>query len=404
MGRDSKNKSPKKDKKKHHSRHQGEEPKSKKHKSSHKNRDRESNGHVLPVESPVRVTRSMSSSSTEGIFFSPDKFSSQSSSFETSSSHRSNDRNRQDSKKSPTKSLVKQEEEGKKFKDKKRKNDSKTPLVIKQEDSEDMDEMQKQILKDIDSSLSGGYDDMFAPPPLPSYETLKMNKNQTVHRLDVTSKKGRTAVFAGTSRSSRYTKVPSLERLCLDLLSDNLDNITCVGDAPYYLLKPVLEKCTPVQLQKIESYNQYNFTFLLDADELWKQHCRSEFKFMDREDEETWRSCYMRAKKEREDKLNAIARQIKKKTEKEKEPVRKTVAINAIAAKSRSNTSFMSLDSSGSSWSKRSQMSGDPIPSSAAALKAAASKNRLAAVKPAKKAPLMAKTLAMIKASKHMRR
>lgn len=83
----------------------------------------------------------------------------------------------------------------------------------------------------------------------------KMQKANEDLSYNVQSKKGRTAVFAGNARAKTYTHVPRLEELCLQVLMDNYDKLCYLGYAPYYLLKPVLQKCNPKQLVKIEKYN-----------------------------------------------------------------------------------------------------------------------------------------------------
>jgi len=136
---------------------------------------------------------------------------------------------------------------------------------------------------------------------------------------------------------------------------------------------------------------------LSDLDELWKMHCQTDFKSQDREKGENWRNVYKRALKEREDKLGAIARQIKKKTDLEKQPVKKTKAINAMASKSRSKFSFHSSGSSSASSSASSSSSShSATTTTAASIKATATQSRMAAVKP-RKGPLMVKTMKLMK-------
>lgn len=65
--------------------------------------------------------------------------------------------------------------------------------------------------------------------------------------------RGKTAVFAGTKQHSEY--VPRLEDLCIQKLLNNVNDIGCVGDVPYYILKPLLTKISLAQLKRIESYN-----------------------------------------------------------------------------------------------------------------------------------------------------
>ena len=81
---------------------------------------------------------------------------------------------------------------------------------------------------------------------------LKANEDLSI---SIQSKKGRTAVFAGQARAKTYDHVPRLEDLCLQVLMDNYEKLSYLGYAPYYLLKPVLQKCNTRQLIKIEKYN-----------------------------------------------------------------------------------------------------------------------------------------------------
>jgi hypothetical protein len=64
--------------------------------------------------------------------------------------------------------------------------------------------------------------------------------------------KGRTAVYAGTSKVVTVPQVYPLQDLCLRVLMNHLDQIYQVGDLPYFLLKPVLVKCSADQLRRIE--------------------------------------------------------------------------------------------------------------------------------------------------------
>lgn len=66
--------------------------------------------------------------------------------------------------------------------------------------------------------------------------------------------KGRTQVFAG-SKTTTVQRVERLQDLCLNMLTNNIDKIYEVGDLSYFILKPVLCKCTVQQLKRIESYN-----------------------------------------------------------------------------------------------------------------------------------------------------
>lgn len=83
-------------------------------------------------------------------------------------------------------------------------------------------------------------------------ELEKLNNDLTER---VQSKRGRTAVFAGHARPNVTTQVPKLEQLCLKVLARHIDDIQCVGDASYDMLKSVLKKCDANQLAKFERFN-----------------------------------------------------------------------------------------------------------------------------------------------------
>lgn len=71
--------------------------------------------------------------------------------------------------------------------------------------------------------------------------------------FEIKRARGKTAVFSGTKQHNEF--VPKLEDLCIQKLLSNLNRIECVGDVPYYILKPLLTKISFSQLRRIESYN-----------------------------------------------------------------------------------------------------------------------------------------------------
>lgn len=209
--------------------------------------------------------------------------------------------------------------------------------------------------------------------------------------LDVKSKKGRTAVYAGTARANLYDYVPSLQELCLSLLKDNINIIESVGLAPYHLIEPVLSKCTWTELKRIESYNPI---LLEETDQLWRHHCHQEFPSEDLSkynSPRSWRKIFFRLLRAREEKLIKATRHVRKKTHHDAAPVKKTVTINAIALKSRSGKACNMIPLVRNSVASRAS-------SAASAMKQSAMLTRVSAVKnPPKKAPLMLKTLQMMK-------
>lgn len=73
--------------------------------------------------------------------------------------------------------------------------------------------------------------------------------------LGVTSRKERTAVYAGHSRGHHYDHVPRLDDMCIRVLIANIDAISFLGDVPFYIMEPVLSKCSSTQLKRIEDMN-----------------------------------------------------------------------------------------------------------------------------------------------------
>jgi len=151
-------------------------------------------------------------------------------------------------------------------------------------------------------------------------KTVKANHDELSY--NVQSKKGRTAVFAGQARNRTYTHVHKLEDLCISVLTDNVDKIYYLGDAPYYLLKTVLQKCNTKQLSRIERLNPQ---IMDETDELWQEFCKKEFSRQrpDSDDDESWRELYLRCGREREDRLKDITKHITHKQAKAL-PVRQT--------------------------------------------------------------------------------
>ncbi|KAG8587942.1 hypothetical protein GDO81_005827 [Engystomops pustulosus] len=67
-------------------------------------------------------------------------------------------------------------------------------------------------------------------------------------------------VYSG-SKSAYLPKMMSLYEQCIRVLANNIDSIYEIGGVPYSMLEPVLEKCTPEQLYRIEDYNHVSYSF-----------------------------------------------------------------------------------------------------------------------------------------------
>jgi elongin-A len=66
--------------------------------------------------------------------------------------------------------------------------------------------------------------------------------------------------------------------------------IEYTGGVPYYILKPILQKASYSQLERLEHYNPY---LMEESDELWEVHVGRRFKGRKRDEMESWRELYM---------------------------------------------------------------------------------------------------------------
>ncbi|MBN3288262.1 ELOA1 protein, partial [Polyodon spathula] len=114
------------------------------------------------------------------------------------------------------------------------------------------------------------------------------------------------AVYSG-SKTSYLPKMMSLYEQCIRVLQNNIDSIDEVGGVPYEILEPVLERCTPEQLYRIEQCNQ---CFMEDSNELWTRHCQRDFRRESPQEFESWREMYLRLHDEREERLRLLTQNI----------------------------------------------------------------------------------------------
>lgn len=219
------------------------------------------------------------------------------------------------------------------------------------------------------------------------------------------SKISRTKVYSGNKII--WGIVPSLFDICTRVLQDNIDALEYTGGVPYLILKPVIERANPDQLFMLEHHNPY---LIEDTDELWQLHCNKEFRSKRREEMETWRDMYMRCLDEREAKLKALTANIKQSQDKSM-PMRQTKLAyvdsfvkpprNIARKQAKHGTGGVDKKPSVTPSSRLTQfaMSGVagqvavPNPGSRAA---SSTPTSTAILKP-KKAPLMQKTLALMK-------
>ncbi|CAL1301029.1 unnamed protein product [Larinioides sclopetarius] len=149
----------------------------------------------------------------------------------------------------------------------------------------------------------------YRPLPHRNFDGLPSKKKVLTNEDAIkftSSRKERTSVYSGR-KSLFYTEMPTLFECCTRVLIENIDAIEYLGEVPYFLLKPVLERCTPLQLYSIEDFNPY---LLDDTHELWEAHCKRDFRSVKLQENETWRELYLRAHEERERKLKNITANI----------------------------------------------------------------------------------------------
>uniref|UniRef100_A0A4X1VU29 Elongin-A n=1 Tax=Sus scrofa TaxID=9823 RepID=A0A4X1VU29_PIG len=114
-------------------------------------------------------------------------------------------------------------------------------------------------------------------------------------------------VYSG-SKCAYLPKMMTLHEQCIRVLKNNIDSIFEVGGVPYSVLEPVLERCTPDQLYRIE---EYNHVLIEETDQLWKVHCHRDFKDERPEEYESWREMYLRLQDAREQRLRVLTKNIR---------------------------------------------------------------------------------------------
>ncbi|XP_029475813.1 elongin-A isoform X2 [Rhinatrema bivittatum] len=149
--------------------------------------------------------------------------------------------------------------------------------------------------------------------PLPSIEAVQKKKvlSSPVEEEDAgfTGRRlnSKMQVYSG-SKTAYLPKMMSLYQQCIRVLANNIDSIYEVGGVPFSVLEPVLEKCTPEQLYRIE---ECNHVLVEDTDRLWMQHCQRDFKNEKAEEFESWREMYLRLHDAREQRLLMLTQNIR---------------------------------------------------------------------------------------------
>ncbi|XP_033469801.1 elongin A, like isoform X1 [Epinephelus lanceolatus] len=99
----------------------------------------------------------------------------------------------------------------------------------------------------------------------------------------------------------------SLHQQCIRTLQNNINLLYETGGVPFEILEPVLERCTPEQLLRIEEFNPI---YIGETDHLWGKHCQRDFKDSKLQEYESWKEMYIRLSEEREMKLKSLTKSI----------------------------------------------------------------------------------------------
>ncbi|XP_066535706.1 elongin A, like [Hoplias malabaricus] len=109
---------------------------------------------------------------------------------------------------------------------------------------------------------------------------------------------------------SKVVYLPTMMTLyqqCIRTLQNNIDSLFEIGGVPFEILEPVLERCTPEQLLRIEACNP---VYIGVTDHLWERHCNRDFKNAQLDEYESWKELYLRLFEERERKLQQLTKSI----------------------------------------------------------------------------------------------
>nr|XP_021406933.2 elongin-A [Lonchura striata domestica] len=113
-------------------------------------------------------------------------------------------------------------------------------------------------------------------------------------------------VYSG-SKAVCLSKMLTLYEQCVRMLHNNIELLQEAGGVPFEILEPVLTRCTPEQLFRIE---KCNLMFIKETDHLWKKHCQRDFKNESLLEYESWREMYWRLFNQREEKLKILTKNI----------------------------------------------------------------------------------------------
>lgn len=146
---------------------------------------------------------------------------------------------------------------------------------------------------------------------LPLYPSMRQEFQSKMNAAEKTSnterRYGLKMIYSGRKQATVPVAIHSLFDACIQVLQENVDDITYVGPIPADILMPVLKVCSVVQLERLEFYNAH---FVGETEELWKIHCNRDFRGIEREDMESWRELHMRLQDARNKRLAKISKNV----------------------------------------------------------------------------------------------
>uniref|UniRef100_A0A8B9JTK7 Elongin A, like n=1 Tax=Astyanax mexicanus TaxID=7994 RepID=A0A8B9JTK7_ASTMX len=160
------------------------------------------------------------------------------------------------------------------------------PLPPISTECEDLSQYQYFVKRTVEEKPTDIFEDT------PVFTGQRLNKKMQVYS-------GSKAVYLPT--------MMSLYQQCIRTLQNNIDSLYEIGGVPFEILEPVLERCTPEQLLRIEECNP---VYIGVTDHLWERHCCKDFRNARLEEYESWREMYLRLFEERDRKLQQLTKSI----------------------------------------------------------------------------------------------
>ena len=176
-----------------------------------------------------------------------------------------------------------------------------TPALKKRKDSTEEDSSEEEL---ITFARSLG---LLGEPTSPDGSTCFLADEKNEYPLGLSRKESRTKVFSGVAKNADTV---SYYEKCVKVLIKNIGIVRSTSRLPFRVLRPVLEQVSASELRRIESLNPY---LLKSTADLWRFHCRKDFKDSEPQDaSESWRDLHRRYTVERKNRLQAVAATVRR--------------------------------------------------------------------------------------------